>query len=367
MARKPRIPTPWQRKDRNKDWYVTIRQKQYFLGAKDAPEREIQQALANLVMEMNVDQKEDAGPLLPLLGRFMDHVQLHQAPKTYIMRRDNLQSFIKFLKAQNQLDIATISLKPFHVTGWLDANPQWNSSSKRVAISSLSTCLNWCREQGYIQLNPLANRIKRPQCRSRGRETYIDEDTYKMWLGFCQHEAQKHIVISMYRTGCRPGEVIGLGAISGTGFDEAGGKWMVCGKRTKRNPSGLHEVMLDPLMIDLSKKLRAKWPTGALFRNCNGDAWRNSSLCKLFERLREQSTIENPGRADYYKKLIPYGCRHTFATNRLTEGESDTIVARHMGQEGTNTLHLHYNHVLADAAKPMMGKMTATDKERETL
>lgn len=364
VRRKTRIPKPWRRKSHNNDWYICFRQRQYFLAPADATEEQLQKAMASFLMEINVETKGMDGLLLPLFGRFLTHVQKDQAVHTYNMRRKDIQSFSNYLKSVGLLEKLTVKeLQPFHITQWLDSNTQWGPSTKRVAINSLMSCLNWCREQGYIDTNPLSGRIKRPPKRSRGREVYIDEDTYKMWLGFCRHPHQKYILIAMYRTGCRPGEVMGLCKDDGTSFDEVRGTWTVLGKRTRKNPTGLRTIAIDPLIIGLSKKLKEKNPSGALFRNCRGKPWEGQLVGQMLRRFRKWSIEHHPEKEEYYKKLIPYGFRHTWATNRLIEGESDVLVAIHLGHEGTAILHEHYNHVLANEVKPIIDKLPTFEGE----
>src|SRR5690348_7031141 len=120
MPRKPRIPKPWQRKDRNNDWYVTIHQKQYFLGPADASSEEVRRALAALLLQANVEVNREDGPVAPILERYLDHVEKHHSAETYRMRKKDLQSFIDYLEATRQDDIVVKDLKPYHVTQWLD-------------------------------------------------------------------------------------------------------------------------------------------------------------------------------------------------------------------------------------------------------
>lgn len=363
MPRKPTIPKPWQRQDRHDDWYVTIRQKQHYLAPHDAPPEAVQQAVARLMMLANVETARESGPLLPLLERFLDHVEQHQATGTYRMRRKDLQSFVDYLVVTGQKQLAVAELKPFHVTQWLDRNPAWSASTRRIAINSLVAALNWAVSEGYIDSHPLQGKVKRPPRKSRGREVYMDEATYKEWLDFCRHEEQKHLLMAMWHTGCRPGEVVGLGGEPGTGFFEDRKVWVVKGKKTQANPTGFRTVGLTPLMVELSKKLRQRHPTGALFRNCAGAPWYVHLLGQMFRRFRKRSAEKHPERAAEFAKMIPYSTRHAWATNRLLEGHSETLVARQMGHQGTTMLHEHYDHVLPEEVRGMMDSIKTVDGE----
>ena len=56
-------------------------------------------------------------------------------------------------------------------------------------------------------------------------------------------------------------------------------------------------------------------------------------------------------------KAIPYGYRHTFATDALAQGVPDAQVAQLLGHSSTAMLHKHYAHLgskaraMADALK----------------
>lgn len=363
MARKPRIPKPWPRKDRNNDWYVTIKQKQHYLAPADASPEEVQRALAVLIMDANVERKGDDAEVVAILGRFLQHVEKDQGANTFYIRRRDLRSFITFLRDRNELHLAVSELQPYHITQWFNDHPKWGGSTKRIVIGSLMSGLNWAVAEGYISRNPLQGRVKRPPRRSRGREVYIDEETYKEWLGWCRHPAQKYILMALCRTGCRPEEVISLGQVTGTGLDENLQSWVVSCKRTKANPDGLRVVPIDSLILDLTRMLRQRHPRGHIFRNCRGTPWTVHLVGQMFRRFRLWSALLHPERASYYAKLIPYGCRHTWATNRLLEGESDTLVARHLGHHSTAILHQHYNHVLGSETRRLVEKQKRVDGE----
>jgi integrase len=359
VPRQPKLPKPWPRKDRNNDWYVTVKlpngkQKQTYLAPADATPEEVRQALARKLLHVGVDTAGQDAAVLPLLDRFLTFVQRHQKPETYRLRKWHLQSFGTYLKGEALEAVAVRELRPFHVSRWLDANPQWNGSSRRGAINSLMAGLNWACREGYVDHNPLEKKVQRPPRRSRGREAYMDKDTYHEWLGFCRHAAQRHVLMALYNTGCRPDEVCSLGVAPGTGFDRARGVWAVQGKSTKANPSGLKLVALPPFLVELSRVLREKNPTGALFRNCAGTKWYPHLVGQMFRRFRRRSIRLHPERAAGLEKMIPYSGRHSWSTDRLREGWSETMVARQLGHSGTAILHEHYNHVLVDDVAKLM-------------
>jgi integrase len=367
MPRKPKLPEPWQRQNRGNDWYVTIRsgtkQKQIFLAPAGAAPAVVQQELAKVLMQAAVETKGEDGAVLPLFERFLEHVQREQSPDTYRIRQKYLQSFVGFLKDKGLLQLAVKDMRPFHVSEWLDKNPQWGQSSRRMGIEGLMRALNWSVKQGYIEGHPLEHRVARPPRKSRGRDVYMDEATYKEWLGMCRKDCQRHVIMALYNTGCRPGEVCSLGEAEDTCFDERRRVWVVKGKGTKANPSGIRTVALPPLIVELSKHLREKNPTGALFRNTAGTPWRVVRLGQMFRRFRRQLARKYPERAAQLEKMIPYGSRHAWASNRLREGWTETHVAKQLGHQGTAVLHEHYNHVIAEDIVPLMEKIQRVEGE----
>lgn len=363
MARKLRIPKPWPRKDRNNDWYVTIRQRQHYLAPANATMEEVQHALSVLLMDSAPEKKGDQAEVVSLFGRFLEHVERDQDPKTFRLRRHYLHSFVASLKKNGEFSLKVLDIKPYHITQWVKPHKTWGLSTQRMAMVCVTTALNWGVKEGYVDKNPLKGRMDYPANVSRGREVYLDEDTYKEWLGWCRHPQQRHLLIALYRTGCRPGEVISLGAAPGTGLDARQRCWLVQTKKTRANPGGFRSVMLDSFMVELSLELRRRYPHGAMFRNSRDTPWRNEVVAHLFERLREKSAKHHPERGEYYAKLVPYGCRHTWATNRLIEGESDTLVARHLGHCNTSMLHQHYSHVLSEDARHLAEKQKRVDGE----
>lgn len=365
MPRQPRIPQPWQRKDRDGAWYVTIRQRQKYLAPADATPAQVQQALASLLMEANIEVKGDEGALLPISGRYCDWVKANQSESTYRIRRLFLQDFWRYAKVADCLGLTAKQIKPHHLTQWTESRPKWSSGTRRVAMETVLCFLNWSFRQGYLESNPLAGKVRVPAATSRGSWAVMDEAAYELWLSLCKTDSHRHLLVALYRTGCRPSEICSVGLEDGTDFNEQAQSLTVRGKRTRGNPTGLRNVLLDPVMMDLCRKLRAKHQGGPLFRN----AWEKPCdaymVAQVFRNLRKRAAKADPERADYHKRLVPYACRHTFATTRLKEGHSDAMVAKLLGHRGTAILHRHYNHVMVEDARSVVQSMSSSDREKK--
>lgn len=363
MPRRPRLPNPWQRKDTG-DYYITIRRRQYFLGKATDDISEIHKAAAARLMEAGTETKREQGSLLSLMGRWLQHSENTNERDTFLQRKRFLQSFTDFLKSKGELEIVIADLRPFHVSQWMDSNPQWNVSSRRTAMSVIYSALNWSKKEGYIDNNPLHGRLKRPAIVSRGEEVYLNEENYGLLLSACGTDSHREILTALYRTGCRPSELRTLGLAKDTGFFPEKGCLVVKGKRTRANTTGIRTVLLDPFMIEFCKRLRLKHPDGALFRTRSGSSWSRAGLTQAFQGMRNRAIKAHPEKTEAFKKVIAYGMRHSFATNCLRRGEADTMVSKQLGHEGTAMLHAHYSHVKVEDARSMMSRIPIGEAER---
>jgi integrase len=228
VPRKPRIPQPWQRKDRNNDWYVTLpagngKQRQVFLASADAPAEAVQDAFAKAMSQASLTTAREDAAIGALLNKYLLWVRDHQAKDTFDIRRDFVQSFLMHVGG----DAAVKELRPFHVTGWLDAHRTWGDSTRTLAVRSILAGLNWARGEGYIDSHPLDRRLRTAGYRSRSRDVVMEEETYREWLSWCRHESARYLLIALWHSGCRPGEIFTLGEAHDTFFDDAKGVWVV--------------------------------------------------------------------------------------------------------------------------------------------
>src|SRR5947209_8842679 len=100
-------------------------------------------------------------------------------------------------------------------------------------------------------------------------------------------------------------------------------------------------VHLTPELVALCRGLAVKYPEGPLFRTSTGKPWCHGCyLSEQVRKLRKKLGI---------KGVIPYGYRHTLATDALANGVPDAQVAELLGHSGTSMLHRHYAHLTARA------------------
>jgi integrase len=76
-----------------------------------------------------------------------------------------------------------------------------------------------------------------------------------------------------------------------------------------------------------------------LFRNQFGRAFTRYAVGKRLKRVSDRLGF----------RVVAYGCRHSFATEKLLKGVPEVVVAAALGQKGTGMLTKHYSHVNEDA------------------
>ena len=92
-----------------------------------------------------------SGSLLAIIDAFLDWCKKHRAPDTYEWYRSRLE-----LVAQKHPHLRAADLRPFHVQQWIDAMDV-SSGTKRNYCRSIKRCVRWAKQQGYIDVNPIAD------------------------------------------------------------------------------------------------------------------------------------------------------------------------------------------------------------------
>lgn len=311
-------------------WYAQVRtgskRRQVKLVKGKQNEQEAYRAFCRLMADEGkmplVNHQQSVAVVCDL---FLDHSQKVHTAETYDWHRRFLQDF-----CHQYGTVAVPDLKPFHVQRWLDAHPDWRGG-RRHAISVLKRALNWAEEQGYITANPI-RRFKKPPTGKRSRILSVAER--QSILDAISDEPFRQFVLAMQETGCRPSEVA---AITADQVCLENGTWVFERHKTAAKTGKPRVIYLTPRMLDLSKALIAKHPTGPLFRNRLGRAFdRNSIRCR-FRRLRD--------RLPHLKHFTAYAYRHTFTTDALTNGVGVAQVAELLGHTSTDMVMRHYQHL----------------------
>lgn len=83
-------------------------------------------------------------------------------------------------------------LKPYAFDQWLNEQTTWNPTSKAHAVALILGALSWARRKGFIQTDPLAGRVERPQPTLRGRDARMSEELMDLLISECFARATYH-------------------------------------------------------------------------------------------------------------------------------------------------------------------------------
>jgi integrase len=225
-------------------------------------------------------------------------------------------------------------LKPAAVMGWLKEQTRWGRSMRWLAARTIRACCRWAAHptQGLLPSDPTQG-LKVPGPLSRGADVLVSTEDHSRLMASAP-EPVRNALLALHGTGCRPSE---LGKVEARNFDAQAGAWLLSEHKTD-GTGKVRVILLPPAVVALCKTLAAKYPDGPLFRTAKGLPVTAKRLGSSLRHLRRRLKLG---------QVIPYGYRHAFATDALTNGIPDAQVAALMGHSGTATLHRHYSHLTA--------------------
>lgn len=249
----------------------------------------------------------------------------NEAP-TYEFYRGFLQSFVDLHGT-----VRVRELKPYHVTRWFEAQTGWNQTTRRCAITSVKRALNWAVGEGYLAANPLKHVVKPPV---RHREKVVSIEEHDTINGSVSDQVFKDLLAVLRNTGCRSGEAASITA-EDVNLDV--GTWTFKRHKTVKKTHKPRVVILTPEMVELSRQLIARNPSGPLLRNSRGQPWSRNAIRCRFRRLRKRLGLD--------AGVVAYAYRHTFATEGLEAGVSIATMAELLGHTSTKMISDHYGHL----------------------
>jgi len=321
-----RRPEPWYRASKSA-WFVQFGSQQVRLakGPKDETEKEAFEAYFKL-MAHRPEGLPSADNLFTALlcDLFLEHSQKHHEPCTYTLYKHFLQPFCK-----DHGRLPAKDIKPFHVTRWLDQHPTWKASRRHAALA-VKRVFTWADKQGLLAPSPLRSLEVEPNNR---RTRVLTADERAEILGATRDEEFREFITAMIDTGCRPGEV---SKVTAAQVNLGLGVWIFEKHKTAKKTGKPRVIYLTAAMVELSRKLIAKYPEGPLFRGPRGAKpfTKNGVRCR-FRRLRE--------KLPHLKHFVAYNYRATFATNALENGVGIAQVAELLGHADTTMVSKHYS------------------------
>ena len=375
----PHFPKPFYRASRDL-YYVQLNGKQINLGRnKDEAYKKYHQLLAAPAESQPIVQPDNTLVVI-LCDQFLGWVEKHRAPATYGWYLQRLQCF-----ATAYPKLLIRELKPYHVQQWVDAM-DIGRTTRRNYIRAIKRAIKWSLQQGYISKNPIAD-FEAPS--ADRREDTVSKEQFEKVVAAVPDEGFKELLIVSYETGCRPQEIR---AIEARHFDASRKIWLFPKSEAKLKRNA-RVVYLTDRATEICSHRASKYPDGPIFRNANGDPWKNYAVQCAIRRgrirlgkqaMKEQGieisekeikskikllspTKTRKGelvektlaqlRHEAKRKLIEkkavrmvpafclYVLRHSFATRALIKGVDSTAVSTLLGHEDCSTLAKVYQHL----------------------
>jgi len=313
-------PEPFFRKFTG-TWYVQFGKEQVNLGKdKLAAFEQYDQLMAD---------RQDLSPSVPVslvLAKFLAWAQRRRAEKTYDWYQMHLQSFAA--QVGKRLKVAT--LKPKHVTEWIDKVHQDSSdSTQHGAIRAVQRAFNWAVREGHLSHNPIANAEKPTPTK---REVIISEEQFEQMLRMTTDRAETDLLVAMWETGCRPQEIR---IVEARHFEEANQRWLFETKNSKGKKIQRVVYLTDKALV-ITRRLAQQNPKGPIFRNRKGAPWNKGSMRCRFRKFSKLGI----------KGLCPTTIRHSYTTHALARGIDSVTLAAILGHTDVTTLSRHYAHLI---------------------
>jgi integrase len=153
-----------------------------------------------------------------------------------------------------------------------------SNGTKRNYGRSIKRCLRWAKQQGYIDINPIAD-LELP--RGGKREMVLTPETWHTFLAAVTDPTLRDLFIVTWETGCRPQESL---RVEARHVDIQNQRWFFPVTESKTQIPRIVYLTDDALAI--TKRLKLKYPQGPLFRNSRGKPWTTDAVNCAFIRLQ---------------------------------------------------------------------------------
>ncbi len=328
-----RLPEgPWYRASRDA-WYVKVGGRQVRLAQGKANKRAAVEAFHRL-MALGPAGLPKKQPITAahVCDLFLAWSKGQHDDRTFRWYSAFLNSFCNCDQAGT---LPAADVRPYHVTHWLDAHPNWHAG-RRNAVICVKRAFNWALAEGLLPENPLRTLRKPPPTR---RERILTADEWRRLYAAVADQEFRDFLTALRETGCRPGEVR---KVTAGNVNLELGVWVLEHHKTRKKTGLPRVVYLTPAMVELCRRLVARWPEGPIFRGPEGRGHRhrpfsrNGLRCR-FRRLRQ--------KLPQLQGVISYTLRHTFITDALERGVPVATVAELAGHKDLKMIQSHYSHL----------------------
>jgi integrase len=323
------VEGPFFRKSKN-TWYVTHEGRKVSLRVSGKNNRKTAvEAWHRLLREgrptPNVAPKPLTNTIAEAVAEFLSVVAVRNKPTTLDLYQRHLNKLTAKL-GKSPVSALTVPV----LAKWLK-ELKVSSTTQAITLRSVSVFLGWCVRQELLDSNP-ACAVAKPKAKSRGEESVISPEQHAKLMELATPQLRLVLTL-LHATGARPGEVC---AITAENFDPAAGVVKLTQHKTDHT-GRLRLILLPPEAVELLKVQVAKYGTGPLLRHRQGRAWTPKVIANRVRLICKRAGM----------KVIPYGYRHTLATDALAQGVPDAHVAQLLGHGSTAMLYKHYSHLSA--------------------
>ena len=345
MARSAR---PWYWKVRDA-WYVTVNGKRLRLASGKANKKAAEAKFHALMLELGANPAPDSDrpTVVSIIEAFLGHAERHYDARSLAERRSILQ---RFAEAHGFRPV--VDCKPFHLTSWLDANPQWKSDwTINHVVATVKRPFDWAAQQGLVPANPFHHVNHRP---GTPRRAVTDAEFQALLRGApgLRGRRFRQALIFLRYTGCRPGE---MAKLKWSDIDLDGGAIVLNEHKTARKVRKPRIVPLVPVVVKLLIHLRKRSQGEHVFLNERGNPWNRCSLSLRIQRCRRRQGIPDDAKL--------YGVRHQFGTAAIVRGVDIKTLAHLMGHQSTRMTE-HYLHLAGEREHLGESMRRATSRRR---
>lgn len=327
-----RPPKPWYHKARNR-WCCTINGRLYVLAKGRQNRLQAEAEFHRLMVALGRPDPDTGQPYKPsvrdLFEAFLESTCL--AVERGDRARITYDSYVRFLSSAVNAFGPTRAdaLTPHQVHLWCDSQgTNWGTTTRANAITAVKAAFRWGRRRGLLTEDPLRD-LEKPT--RRRREAVLTDDQIRTVLDATAGTPFADLVLGLWESGCRPSEIATLTADRA---DPDRGIWLVMNKTRSKTGREFRRVYLTQTLVELTRKLLNKHPSGLLFRNARGNAWtRNAQGC-AWRRLRQQLGLG--------PEATSYAIRHRYARTALERGLPSSDVAALMGHRDSRMVDTVY-------------------------
>lgn len=282
-----------------------------------------------------------------MIDQFLSYLRYekNRSPLTVQRYETSLRDFERYFKGvSDELDWTTVDADI--IRGWMEERMDkgFAATTVNADLASVKTLFRFALARKMVDKDP-AHTVKGPKKQKPLPQFVKESDMNKLideeeWSDEYKDVRARTIIIMLYETGMRRGELVGLDEAD---VDFESRQIKVTGKRDKQR--------IIPFGEELAKELRhyievrdreVERNSEALFLNKHGE---RLTAAQVYTDVKE-----NLSRVTMIKKRSPHVLRHSFATAMLNHEAGLESVRRLLGHESLETTQI-YTHTTFEQLK----------------